>query len=199
MNVGGADGDDKASAFGELFEERRRNLRGGGGNDDAVVGRGFGRASRAVGVNDRDFVIAKPGEVVASGVGERSVSLDGDDFASEFGEKCGLISGAGADLENAVFGRERESLEHVGDDVGLGDGLALADGNGIVVVGAVPELPGDELVPGDALHGLQHAFVVDATATQLDGDHLLALGDEWIGLEVGGHPGNCTEMREIRL
>jgi hypothetical protein len=89
----------------------------------------------------------------------------------KLGQERSLISGAGADFKHGVSGSHLEQLEHEADDIGLRDGLALANGERVVIVGLRLIGLGDELVPGNARHSGQDAFVADAALAKLDFDH----------------------------
>ncbi len=62
-------------------------------------------------------------------------------------------------------------LGHQGHNIGLGDGLALPDGQGVIAVGLGGHGPGHEAVPGHRAHGDQHPGVGDVPALQLPGHH----------------------------
>ncbi len=91
--------------------------------------------------------------------------LDGVDAPAKGGEHCGLIAGAGADLQHTHLLVEFERLGHVGDHIGLADGLAAGDGECCVLVGALPEHLFDENFARRLFDGAKHA---------IDGDALLA-------------------------
>jgi len=71
---------------------------------------------------------AKCHEAFEGFVEERFDSLDGVDLSGEAGQDCGLIAAACADFQDAVSALDIEMLSHESDNVGLADGLAVADG-----------------------------------------------------------------------
>ena len=73
-----------------------------------------------------------------------------------------LVTRAGADFEHAVLRPDFQLLRHVGDDVGLTDGLAARDRQRLIGVGAVGELRGDKMLARNRVHGAQHRLIADA-------------------------------------
>ena len=86
----------------------------------------------------------------------------------------GGVARAGADLQQPVAGLERGGLEHQADDVGLGDGLALGDRQGAVVVGELAQRPGHEGLARDLAQGVEHARIAHAARGDLLVDHVVA-------------------------
>ena len=158
---------------------------GCGGDDDGVEGGLFLPAEVAVGVADGDVVVADLAEGGGGAIGQGGDDLDGVDLVDEAGEDGGLVAGAGADLEDFVFFGDTEGCAHEGDDVGLGDSLAVADGQGVVFVGESEEIVGDELVAGDLAHDLDDGRVGDAPGDEAVLDHRGSLGSEWEGGREG--------------
>lgn len=116
--------------------------------------------------------------------GEGFDDFDGVEAGLEVGEDGGLIAGAGADFEDARAGEDVEQLGHGGDDVGLRDGLGVADGEGAVLVGEPAEGLGEEEVTRDGAEGGEDAGVFDAAALDLGLHHGFAGGVEvldWYG------------------
>jgi len=113
------------------------------------------------------------------------MTLNRVDVPSEFAEQRGLISGASTNFKDGVFGRYREKFEHESDDVGLRDGLALADGERVVIVGLRRVTLVDKFVPWNASHRGQDALVAYAALEELRFDHLMAAVVE-IGVEEHG-------------
>ncbi len=185
-----AGGEDEVSALGKLFEEDLRGLRGGGGDEDAVIRPVREQAAGTVPGHHDEVFVAEFVEGVGGLSGEGVVAFDGVDLPGEFAQDSGLIAGAGADFEEDFMPFQFEELGHQGDDVGLGDGLVFGDGEGAVFVGFVPEGFGDEAVARDVGHGLEDARVGDAAGDELVGDHEVAGG----GGGVFGHGGNGTQI-----
>ena len=80
-------------------------------------------------------------------LGERLDDLDGMDVGGKLREHRRLVSGAGADLEGSPTRFDPEQVGHERDDVGLGNGLSVADGQRTVGVSGRPQVVGNELVP----------------------------------------------------
>jgi len=124
----GADGDDHTAADFELLNQGLGDVVGGGGDNDGVEGSLFFPAEVAVGVADCDVVVANFVEGDRCVIGQGGDDLDGVDLVDEAGKYRGLIAGSGANLEDSIFSGDTEGFGHEGDDVGLGNGLAIADG-----------------------------------------------------------------------
>jgi hypothetical protein len=120
--------------------------------------------------------IAKRGEDHACAGGKGRMAFDGENLSGEFGEESGDVSGTGADFENGIGRRELERLKHDGDNVGLGDGLGIADGERMILVGFGTERLRDEFVAGNTQHGVEDAWIDDTASPELGVDHLLAGG-----------------------
>ena len=133
----------------------------------ASKGASSGPARRAVAVPVADVRVAQPVENGAGLPGERFDDLDRPDLAGELGQDGGLVARPGADLEDLFPAPKAERLRHIGDDVGLGDGLAVADGQGLVGVGMDPQAFGDEEVARDLGHRGQHARIADPPGADL--------------------------------
>jgi len=171
LHFGRADRDDEAAVIGELIEEAMGDIRRGSGDDDAIEGSAIGKAVGSITMDSSDIGIAELRENVLRRDEEGRYTLDGEDFMRKFAEECGLVSGAGADFKDTMVGGDFERLQHVGDDVRLGDGLPFADGDRIVVVGSVVKMRWDKLVAWDFLHRGKDALVVDAATAELRRDH----------------------------
>ena len=77
-------------------------------------------------------------------VGQLLVPLDGVDLARDPAEDRRGVARAGADLEHAIAGPERERRGHQRDDVRLRDRLPALDRQRRVLVGELRELGGEE-------------------------------------------------------
>ena len=108
---------------------------------------------------------------LARTVGQGRDNLDRVDLPGQLGQNRRLISGTRADLEHAVVRLDLERLAHEPDDVGLGDGLAVADRQGKIAVSVGPDGVGHEQMPRHARHGVEHARIHDVAAPQLIADH----------------------------
>ena len=126
--VHAAYGDAHLAAGFQLVEERLGDVVGGAGDDDGVEGSEFGPAEIAVAVFGFDGFVAMFFECLLCPFGEWFHDLNRIDMRGEFGEDGGLVAGAGADFEDFCVGIEIQLAGHIGDDVGLGDGLVVTDG-----------------------------------------------------------------------
>ena len=100
--------------------------------------------------------------------------FDGIHLFGKQTENGRLVARTRADLEHAVFRGEVEQLGHIGDNVRLRDGLAIADGQRTVLIRRVPQLRGHKLMARHFAHCLQHTLVADAARRQLLIDHAVA-------------------------
>ncbi len=78
-----------------------------------------------------------------------------------------LVAATGADFQHPVAFFQLQQLGHQGDDVGLGDGLAFADGEGEIAVGLGAEGFFDEEMAGHRAHRRQHRRIADPSRNQL--------------------------------
>ena len=58
---------------------------------------------------------------------QSAIALNADHLAREPGENSRLIAGASPHFENTVVRLDRQLLSHVGNHVGLADGLAAGN------------------------------------------------------------------------
>ena len=80
----------------------------------------------------------------------------------QLGQHRRPVARTGADFQDLIIWLQAQRLGDQGHDVGLGDGLAISDGEGHVQVGHVAVFSGHEGLTGDQLHGIQHLFGLDA-------------------------------------
>lgn len=132
----------------------------------------LGPAHRAIAEAEVNIAEALGEEALEGAVQKRLDALDREDLAGQLGEDGGLIAAAGADLEDAVRRAKIEALSHEGDDIGLADGLAVANGGSAVGVGVGFELGREVILAHDHAHGVQHADVGDSPLDELLLDHL---------------------------
>jgi len=104
------------------------------------------------------------------------VAFDREDLRGKFREQGGDVAGTGANLENLVMGRELERFEHEGNDVGLRDGLVVADGKRMIFVSLGAVRFRDKFVTRNAKHGIEDARVRHAAGPELGVDHKLTSG-----------------------
>src|SRR5215831_16579821 len=98
-------------------------------------------------------------------------ALDRVDLARDFREHGCRVTGAGTDLKHAFAAFELQSLDHEGDDVGLGYGLAAADWERTVRIGTLAKFGRNEAFARHSLNGLQHSWVLNAPRSHLPPDH----------------------------
>lgn len=189
LPVACAEGHDQEAAWAELGQQGRGHLGRAGGDEDAVeadraglVPVRFGPAGGAVADEVADVGDAEGGEGLRGEGGQGGEAFDGVDAAGgdEAGEEGGLVAGAGAEFEHAMVGGELEFLGHDGDHEGLGDGLAVAAGQGLVFVGVLAAGLGEEEVAGQVAHEVEDFWAGDAAGSKLSFDHVPACGLEWI-------------------
>ncbi len=115
-----------------------------GRDDDGFEGGFFRPALRPVADPIVDVRVAQPVEDPPGPLGQRPDDLDRPDLAGDLGQDGRLVAGPGPDLEDLLPSPQAERLGHVGDDVGLGDRLAVPDRQGLVGVGVDPQAFGHE-------------------------------------------------------
>ena len=121
---------------------------------------------------------AEAGEALSGSEGEILAEFDGVDAGDDARKNCGLVAATGSDIEDAIRGLQMKSGGHSGDDVGLRNGLAAADGQRCILVGAGLQCCGYELVAWDVLYGAKDERVENAAAANLAFDHFRASGGE---------------------
>jgi hypothetical protein len=104
----------------------------------------------------------------AGRIGQLRPPLDRDPLGRELGEHGRLISGSGADVEDAAAGDRPQRGGHGRDHVRLGDRLALADRKGPILVGVFALARGGEQMSRHAPHRVEnergaHAAALDLT------------------------------------
>ena len=169
-----ADGNHEPPADRELLEQRLRQFRAAGGDDDRVEGRMFRPAERAVVAADVYVRDAECCEALARQVGEFGMTLDRVDVPRDPREDRRRVARARADLEDGLAAGEAKRLGHHRNDVGLRDRLAGLDRQRTVVVREVGQLGRQECLAGNVAHRLQHARVAHAAGANLTLDHAFA-------------------------
>src|SRR6185369_3957321 len=147
---------------------------GGGGHDDAVERRLFLPALRAVRDFRSDVVDAQCMKARFGFLEQRLEALDSVDAPRQLCQGGGLIGGAGAALQYLVDLLDLQGFGHQGHDLRLADGLALRDGERLILVGLVVEMRQHELLARNALERRQHARIRDARAAQVHDEADLA-------------------------
>ena len=159
-----------------MGEQSPRQIRSSCGDKNGVERSLGGEAERAVCGENLDVGRAKFAEKIAGTVSQGRVAFNGEYLGRQFGEQSGDVAGASSNFENLIGGRELERFEHAGNDVRLRDGLAVTDGQRMILVGLALVWCGNEKVAGDAKHGFENTRVRDAAGPELRVDHELARG-----------------------
>lgn len=155
-------GDDHAAAVAELLDEVGWNFVWRAGHNDGVERRLFGPALVTDAVTDLSVVIAEPLERLPCHCGEGLDDFDGVEFGAGGSENRGLVAGASANFQNLFAGLRADGFGHEGDDVGLRDGLAVADGKRVVHVGLAAQTQREKIVERHSAHGLEGGGIGDA-------------------------------------
>ena len=127
----------------ELLRQARRRRR----DRDRVERRVLRQAERPVSDVDVDPLVPGRGEVLPGLLGELGNPLDRVHLRGQLGEDCGLVAGAGADVEHALAAGEAEDLADPGDHVRLRDRLVVTDRQRGVGECSRPFSAGDEELP----------------------------------------------------
>ena len=127
-----------------------------------------GPAKDVPGEADLHVSAAERAKAALGGAGQSLHALHADHAGGEPGQHGRLVAAAGAHFQRPVGGAHARGAERERDDVGLGDALAVADGQGDVLVGELGGFLGHEEVPGDALHRAEDAPVVDLGRQSLE-------------------------------
>jgi len=164
-------------------------MESGGGDKDGVERSVGWETECAVAGNYLDIGVAERGENGTRVGGQGGVTFNRENLCGKFAEEGSNVSGTGTDFEDSVGRGELEGFQHDGDDVGLRNGLAVADGQRVVVVGFGAEGLGNEFVAGNAEDGVEDARVGEAAGAELGVDHELAGGGrvghrDWLRLRA---------------
>ena len=100
----GADRQNQPTSFVELFRQRRRDPRRGGGADDRLERGEVGRSECAVTDKDKHVRDPGPAEVLAGGFRQIGETLDRHDLIAEPRKNRGLETESSPDLQRAVPG-----------------------------------------------------------------------------------------------
>ena len=114
-------------------------------------------------------------ELAPGGLAELRDALDADHALRELGQHRRRVAGTGADFEHLLVTFEPEGLTDRGDHPRLRDGLLVADRQRRVVVGAVANLVGHEVLARHRGHRGEDPLVVDPATAQLTLHHPGAL------------------------
>lgn len=172
--LGTTHGYEHTTVIGKLVHQRHGNLRAARRDNDPVIGSFLGPAHGAVIQLELDRKHAHVHEPFAGDVKKLLDALDSVDFRSEFGQDCGLIARSGAYFEHLHAGFHFKLLGHKGNDVRLGDGLALAYGQRAIGVCLIGQCLLHEEMPGERSHGAQYGRVGYAARLYLFAHHALS-------------------------
>ena len=154
--VAASDGNDHAPTTLELVDQRLGDRRRRSGHHDRVERCLLGPALIAVTVHHLDVGVSQRLEAVARVLGQFGDDFDGIHPSRNFGQHRRLIAAASADLEHPVVGFEVEEIGHHRDDIGLRDGLFVADAERPIDVSRAALPFRNELVARDARHRRHH-------------------------------------------
>ena len=188
----GAHRDNHFPRIGQLIHQGLGNPGSGGGDDDRVVWAVLRPAQGPVIELAQHVQVV---EVVKGAAGSDKEGLDplhGIDLGAEHGEDGGLIAAAGTDFQDGVFLAQAQGLGHEGNDIGLGDCLSFADGQGEISIGLAAQGVFDKEVPGDGLHGVDNGRVGDPP-----GDELFPDQPRPGGFVIIYHPACCPLCRSF--
>ncbi len=96
----------------------------------------------------------------------------------------GRVPRTRADLQYFFMPLQFHRFDHGRHDEGLRNGLPFADGNGLVLIGLPAKFFGNEFMPWDFEHRIQHSRIPNASLAQLPLNHF---------------PPLCREIRLRRL
>ncbi len=82
-----------------------------------------------------DPVVAQPGQPAPGRLAQGLDNLQGVDLMAQLGQHGRLITGTGAKLKYLARLLQAEQIGHQRHDIGLGDGLAMPDGQRAIGVG----------------------------------------------------------------
>src|SRR5579862_926479 len=161
------DGTDEASSHFQLLDQRVRYRERCGRNQYAVEGRMRFPAKTAVAVTKANVADPELLEPPPRTREQRLDSLDGVELGHQRREHRRLIAAAGADLEHTLRRTTfEERLGHARHDVGLRDGLAVADRQCGIFVRAASQCLVDEDMSWHVADAIEHGEVADALLAQ---------------------------------
>ena len=105
--------------LGELLNECRWYLRGGGGHNDCVVRAPLRPAEIPVPDDDRHVPVTQRGQSLTRSFREFGDDFDGVHFLGSHTEHRGLVAGAGTDLQHRLCSCEAQVFCHQRNDVRL--------------------------------------------------------------------------------
>ena len=156
---------DQYSPCSKVADESRRNLLTLGGNHDPVEGSKIREPLFPIRFCHGNLMISRIFQMLLSQLHQLRDALNGEHlagFSRDLLQDSRVVAGAAADFQNAVPFLNVEQLGHIGNRKGLADGLAPADGKGMIMIGQLP-LPGrNKQLPGNCFKGFEHPIVADS-------------------------------------
>jgi len=184
--VARADRRNQNATVGELLDELPWNfLRRSRRHENRVEGCFFRPTETTVRTATVDIRIVKPSQPFPRGLLQRRPYLDGEDDLGNLRQDRGLVSGSRADLEHTRTRGQCGRSCHQRNDVGLAHRLAVRQEHGVVLVGLVDTVLGQELVARHRTHRREHGGIMDPTAFDLVAHHQRAL---FTPIATGGNP-----------
>ncbi len=166
-------GGHKPPAFGQLVNQGRGNFGAGRRDQNGIIGGLFRETEGAVAAVQGNILQTQIFQAFEGFLQQRLQTLDTDYPTCEKRQHGRLISGACSNFEHPVARLEGKQFGHAGHHVGLGDGLSLPNGEGLVHIGAVRLVRGQEKMAGYPAHRFEHAGVQNAPRGELRFDHVI--------------------------
>ncbi len=170
----GADGYDEMAAEVELLLERMRYLGTSGSDQYGGERSSLGPAGRAVADTHIDIAVTELGKSSPGDLGEAGMALDRIDMCRDPAQHRRRITGSGPDFEHRIARLDFGAFDHQRHDIGLRDGLAMADREGRILIGEFLEARIDECLPRDDAHRLDDVSVPYPPSREMRRDHPFA-------------------------
>lgn len=163
-------GVDRGGAGAQLGTQGVGQLAGGAAEEKGVEGGGFGPAFSAVaGANLGPE--AEGLERVPAVFGQGLVQLDSVGLGAQVLQQGEDVAAAAAHLQHAASAQGAKRFQHERHDEGLAQGGSRRQGQGMVGVGVLPEIPGEEGMTGYGPERRQHFGAGHASGLDLAADH----------------------------
>ena len=137
LRVSLAEWGEETAPFGELPKQRLRNIPCARSHEDGVVRRVLPPPQCAISRKQGDVSSSRRANREPSGLQKWSNAFDREHLRGEMGEKDGLITRSGPNLEDALLPRELENFEIACVHARLRDRLTIPDRQRAVLVGTV--------------------------------------------------------------
>jgi hypothetical protein len=128
-------------------------------------------AERAVAVKDLDVVVAKPLQPRPCLVGKEGNPLDGEDLFRDSAQDRRRVPGPRSDLQHPVLRAKAERFDGDRHDIGLGNRLALRDGQRRVPIGELGHVLGQEVLTRNGTKRIENPRLGHAPSRELEIDH----------------------------